>query len=201
MNDLPTDPDLSPAGWEQRYEDKKTGWDRREPSPALLGWLENGQLQQGRVLIPGCGAGHEVVELARRGFQVTAIDFAESAVRTVNVCLEDEGLTAEVHRADVLEFKTETAFDAIYEQTCLCALAPENWPAYERQLYSWLGVGGHLFAAFMQTASTGGPPFHCDLRLMRELFRSEDWVWPDQQSTINHPSGLKEITLVLTRNA
>ncbi|MFN3194119.1 MAG: hypothetical protein ACE361_26660 [Aureliella sp.] len=58
MNSLPGEPDLSAAGWQQRYDDKQTGWDRGEPNPALLKWLESNALPPGRVFVPGCGRGH-----------------------------------------------------------------------------------------------------------------------------------------------
>lgn len=57
-------PDLSAQGWQRRYDNQQTGWDRGGPSPALLRWLEKGQLtnhlaadgdpSSTRVLIPGC---------------------------------------------------------------------------------------------------------------------------------------------------
>jgi len=40
------------------------------------------------------------------------------------------------------------AFDAIYEQTCLCALYPDRWRQYADQLHRWLAPGGRLYALF-----------------------------------------------------
>ena len=66
-------------------------------------------------------------------------------------------------------------FDAIYDQTCLCALPPEIWPDYAARLHGWLRPGGRLFVLFMQTGSRGGPPFHCDLTEMQRLFAPTHW--------------------------
>ncbi len=190
---------LDRDGWQSRYEAEETGWDRGEPSPALMQWLENGQLKPCRILVPGCGRGHEVIELASRGFDVTALDFAKAPVDELTRQLSERSLTANVVQADVLEFTTEQKFDAVYEQTCLCAIAPQHRETYEQRLAENLRDGGQLFALFMQSDKPNGPPFHCDISAMHELFDSSRWIWPDEQSVVEHPAGLQEIAIVLQR--
>ena len=56
-----------------------------------------------------------------------------------------------------------------------------------------------LFALFMQSKRPDGPPFHCDLERMRELFPHDEWTWSDELKEIAHPSGLTEINAVLIR--
>lgn len=190
--------------WEEKYRAKSIPWDRGAVSPALLGWIEDGALPPGRVLIPGCGRGHEAVELARRGFQVTALDIAPTALEHLAEQLAAADVDAERVCADALVWQPSHPFDAIYEQTCLCALDPEHWAAYERQLFAWLRPGGKLFALFMQSERAGGPPFHCALPEMRTLFVDARWQWPDQWSDrapdrVAHPNGLFEFAAVLTR--
>jgi SAM-dependent methyltransferase len=146
------------ADWEGRYRGGHTAWERGGLSPALHHWLASGVLKPGRVLVPGCGRSHETVELARRGFQVTAVDIAPSAVQAERDAIRAAGISAEVVKADLLTWEPEGAFDAIYEQTCLCALAPSTWQDYAQRLHRWLRPGGRLFALFMQTGYPGGPP-------------------------------------------
>jgi hypothetical protein len=141
-----------------------------------------------------------VADLARRGFRVTAVDIASVAVAAVRGALQEGGASAEVVQADLLCWQPKGAFDAVYEQTCLCALDPGELPAYTRRLYSWLRPGGQLLALFMQTEPPGGPPFHCGLPAMRALLDAGGWRWPRQEpSTIRHPGGLHELATVLTR--
>ena len=111
--------------WEEKYRAKTIPWDRGAVSPALLGWIEDGALPPGRILIPGCGRGHEAVELARRGFQVTALDIAPTALEHLAAELAAAGVEAERVCADALTWQPAQPFDAIYEQTCLCALDPD----------------------------------------------------------------------------
>ncbi|HID35945.1 MAG TPA: methyltransferase domain-containing protein [Ghiorsea sp.] len=167
--------------WESLYQAQDTGWDRGGASPALLTFMEKGALESAKtVLIPGCGRGYEVVELARRGFAVTALDLAPSAVTHLKQTLETEGLKAEVICTDIFDFKTSQAFDVVYEQTCLCAIEPSEREAYAKAVFGWLKPKGKLLLNMMQTGDESGPPFHCDWMDIRKLFPVEQWVWQEE---------------------
>ena len=194
----PEAPDLGSAYWQARYDQGKTGWDRGEPGPMLARWLANGDLTPGKVLVPGCGKGHEVIALARAGFQVTAVDFADAAVQILRKQLEQESLQAQVIQADLFRFSPAHPFDAIYEQTCLCAIDPSQRKTYAGLLADWLRPKGKLFALFMQTENPEGPPFSCQLDAMRDLF-STSWNWQGTPIRIEHPMGLHELACVLER--
>ena len=190
------------AEWETRYRTGHTAWQRESANPALLTWLEQGLLQPCRLLIPGCGRCHEVVTLAQQGFAVTGVDLAPAAIHGARQLIEDAGVTAEVIQADLLDWNALDPFDAIYDQTCLCALDPSTRQDYERQLFSWLRPGGQLFALFMQATNPDGPPFPCDLDTMHQLFQDARWEWRDAQPlSILHPAGLHELGCILTRRA
>ncbi len=180
--------------WEDRYQANKTGWDRGGINPAILDWAPGVSAGRLRVLVPGCGRGYEVEWLAARGHRVTAIDFAPSPVAELRERLASSGLAAEVMQMDVMAFAADSRFDAIYEQTCLCALAPEHWAEYARRLGGWLRPGGEMFALFMQTGREGGPPFHCGPEAMRALFPAGRWDWLTNTPVhAEHPNGYHEL--------
>ena len=159
--------------WESRFQDGRTPWERGELNPAFLAWRTSGALLPCRILVPGAGRSLEPAALLADGFDVVALDLASSAAR-----VQQERLgTARVVQADVTAWQPDAPFDAIYDQTCLCALPPALWPAYEAQLRHWLRPGGRLFILLMQTGREGGPPFDCPLPAMRALFSA--WTWPD----------------------
>lgn len=164
--------------WENAYQEGNTGWDRKQINPALLHWLDSNVLHPCRILIPGCGFGYEVCELARRGFDVTAIDLAPTAVTRLKKTLQQQKLTATVIEEDLFD-QSLPFFDVIYEQTCLCATEPKCWQHYEQWLRKHLRSDGRLFALFMQTVKDEGPPFHCGIDAMHELFHASHWQWPD----------------------
>jgi methyl halide transferase len=235
---MPSKPD-SPAAvvgpdanfWQARFDASFTPWDRGEVNPQVEEWLNAGRLQPvqqadpvaagdqparlTRVLVPGCGSGHEVALLAQRGFDVTGVDYAGAAVERTRERLRGLLQTqagagvvrAEVVQADLLTYEPAFQFDVIYEQTCLCAIYPDHWRRYTDRLYNWLRPGGSLFALFLQvhreSARNGtiqGPPYHCDINGMRALFPADRWHWPKPAyPVIAHPSGATELAVALTR--
>ncbi len=195
--------------WEQRFAEGHTPWDRGAPNPQLTAWLQGGALAPCRILVPGCGSGYEVVELARRGFDVTALDYAPVAIARTRERLAAAKLTATLVEDDALAWQPVRPFDAVYEQTCLCALYPDDWRAYADRLREWIRPGGRLFALFVQmprpNAAEGaiqGPPYHCDINGMRALFPASRWGWPKPPyPRTSHPLGLAELAVILERRA
>lgn len=159
--------------------------------------------------MPGCGSGHEVVALARAGFDVTAIDYAADALRRTRASLDAVNSDAKLIEADVLTWDADRAFEAIYEQTCLCALYPDQWRRYADQLLRWLTPNGTLYALFVQVARPAagrgaieGPPYHCDINAMRALFPDFLWTWPKPPyPLVAHPRGFGELAVALKRHA
>src|SRR6185503_8878435 len=126
--------------WEQRFAEGNTPWDRGETNPQLGAWLAAGALKPCRILVPGCGSGHEVAALARAGFEVSGLDYAPIAIARTRKLLATLGAKAELIEADALAWQPPRPYDAIYEQTCLCALYPDQWREYADQLHRWLAL-------------------------------------------------------------
>jgi trans-aconitate methyltransferase len=186
--------------WEQRYRDGATGWQRPDVNPAWSAWVQDGTLVPCRILVPGAGRSAEPLALAQAGFTVTVVDIAPSAIAFQQERLGPVG--GEAMEADLFGWPPERPLDAVYDQTCLCALPPGLWDAYAARLAGWLRPGGVLAALFMQTGREGGPPFHCDLGRMRELFAETAWIWPAELAAqVTHPSGLAEQPVALRRRA
>ncbi|WP_200215774.1 bifunctional NAD(P)/FAD-dependent oxidoreductase/class I SAM-dependent methyltransferase [Micromonospora coerulea] len=66
------------AAWEERYQARPALWSGR-PNPQLV--TEAAELAPGRALDVGCGEGADAIWLAERGWQVTGVDIAETALR------------------------------------------------------------------------------------------------------------------------
>ena len=185
--------------WEQRYQDAATAWERGALNPAFEVWRDQLGIDSGIVIVPGCGRAPEVVEFAARGWDVIGVDLAETPVIFQREALANAGLTGSVEQANLFEWNPPVPADLVYEQTCLCALHPNQWPAYERALHRWLKPGGHLAAMFMQKEGEGGPPFHCGINAMRNLFHEETWQWSEQLYRSEHQIGVCELAFLLTR--
>lgn len=199
---------LTPNFWQEHFDQGRTPWDRGSASPQLLNWISGKVLTPCRIAVPGCGKGWEVVELAQQGFDVVGIDYTAGAISETKARLAENSLHANLTQADVLTYVPEQLFDAVYEQTCLCALDPDHWTTYSDQLAHWIKPGGRLYILFMQVerpdAKKGlvqGPPFHCDINAMHALFNSKYWEWPEAPPiVVPHPSGWHELATCLVRN-
>lgn len=184
--------------WDKCYAEESTGWDRGSVHPALLDWSNRGLLTPCRILVPGCGRGYEVEYLSEAGFDVTAVDYAQSPLENLRRRVAKLANQPVMIQQDIFQYDPEENFDSVYEQTCLCAIAPEQRSNYERQVHGWLKPGGTLFALFMQCdqlqrseGSPGGPPFHCDVEDMRRLFPIDRWEWLDSpDKSFAHPNGV-----------
>jgi SAM-dependent methyltransferase len=193
--------------WEERFRTGHTPWDRGQTNPQLGEWLAARVLTPCRILVPGCGSGYEVAALAAAGFEVTGIDYSAEAIGRARDLIESTNVTAHLTETDVLAWEPDRPFDAIYEQTCLCALYPDHWRDYADRLRRWLVPGGSLYALFVQWLRPGaaeglieGPPYHCDVNAMRALFPEPGWHWPKPPyPRTMHPRGLVELAVVLVR--
>jgi methyl halide transferase len=185
--------------WEARFREGNTRWERGALHPAFLAWRAGGDLEPCRILVPGAGRSPEPLALAEAGFAVTVVDIAPSAIAFQRERLAPHGGT--VISSDLLKWSAGTPFDAVYDQTCLCALPPPVLPAYAARLSTWLRPGGRLFALFMQTGREGGPPFDCPPEAMRALLPGAIWAWPARLGDpVAHAAG-EEIPAILRRLA
>jgi SAM-dependent methyltransferase len=184
-------PPTQAVDWEARFREGTTRWERPALHPAFVDWQEAGVLTPCRILVPGAGRSAEPAALAEAGFSVTVVDAAPSAVATQRARLERLHMTTHVELADLFAWDAPAPFDAVYDQTCLCALPPDLLPRYVTRLREWLRPGGSLFILFMRTGKDGGPPFDCDLPAMRALFDVARWGWPEAlPELVSHPSGV-----------
>ena len=91
-------PEFDQAFWDERYSAHSTLWSGR-PNPHLVG--EASGLASGRALDVGCGEGADSIWLARKGWQVTAVDLSTVALRR---CAE-HAATAGAEIADRIDWQ------------------------------------------------------------------------------------------------
>lgn len=72
------------------------------------------------ILDVGCGTGRHALELAKRGYKVTAIDLSEGMLNVARAKAAIDGLKIEFVQADATDFKTDPHDAAI----CLCEGGP-----------------------------------------------------------------------------
>ena len=137
--------------WEELWSSGETPWEKGHAAPPLSEYLEQEDtvLHHARhVLVPGCGSGHDVRELARHGISATGLDLAATAVATARA---REAVGSEDYvEGDLFDdtWRKGREFDAVWEHTCFCAIDPALRPDYARTMAEILPPGGYLVGVF-----------------------------------------------------
>lgn len=146
--------------WSERYQKGETPWDMQEANPALKNILPQLKLAKQKVLVPGCGRGHDAALLAQQGHIVTAVDFSAEAIAEAKRIY---GHVANLNfvQADIFEFVKLHAgtFDLIFEHTLYCALDPSLRNALVGAWKKALQPRGQILAIFFAISKRMGPPF------------------------------------------
>ena len=148
--------------WQRHYEENDLGWDLGQVAPPFVKLWQEEKLPLGKVLVPGCGRGHEVVFLAENGFDVTAIDFSSGAVTHLKNALKKRNLEGRILHQDFfsLDESHEGVYDLVLEQTFFCAISPKQRRDYVLNISRILKPGGILVGLFYHTDEQGGPPYN-----------------------------------------
>jgi cyclopropane fatty-acyl-phospholipid synthase-like methyltransferase len=135
---------------------KKPPWDTGVTPPELLQFME--LHQPGRALELGCGTGTNAIELARRGWQVTGIDFARRALRKAQSKAKMAGVQIDFRCADVTELPGISGpFDLVLDIGCFHGLSSAAKTKYLANLGQLLGATGtYLLYAFVSTSNQPG---------------------------------------------
>jgi SAM-dependent methyltransferase len=161
--------------WERRYREKDTPWDKGQAAPALVNFLREGRIS-GRVLVPGCGHGHDVQALgAHEDIAAVGLDLSETAIVQAKARMLQDDRTANISfiAGDFfhLPAKLRRSFDWLVEHTCFCAIDPASRPDYVRAAATALRTGGRIFGIFFLTPDVeSGPPFVVSREELSELF-------------------------------
>lgn len=157
------DPDTvnDPQMWDDRYAEGLAGWDLGDAPPVLHTLIKGELAGNGKILVPGCGNGHDALALARAGWRVTGLDFAPRPIATARENAKAASIEITYEQGDL--FATPKAwseqFDAVWEQTCYCAIHPDRRDEYVGAMARVLKPGGRYVGLFMNHEKPDGPPF------------------------------------------
>lgn len=164
--------------WADLYHSRDTGWDLAGPTPVFVDYFKktDAPMPPARVIVPGCGKGHDALNLAARGFEVLAVDFAGpalAAVRRARRKLHIPPQKCRTLRADILNFpeRYHQQFDFWLEYTCFCAIDPRKRLQYVKTAAAVLKPGGLIVGIFYPfRAKAPGPPFAVSEAEIESLF-------------------------------
>ena len=142
---MPEKPDFA-----ERYASGNTPWDSGTPSEELLRILNDGKLAGTTVLDFGCGTGTNAIELARRGFQVTATDIVDQAIQIAREKAHAAGVPVDFRVADTLRDNPGGPYDMLFDRGVYHCLRTEDLKAFQQFLKRatrtgswWLSLAGN----------------------------------------------------------
>jgi thiopurine S-methyltransferase len=172
MNTSRLAPIADSSRWDQRYREGGDGWELGRPAPPLALFLRSHPLvpqPPGRVLVPGCGRGHEAALLEDLGYAAIGLDFSGEALGEARKLHGEARDTLKWLQADLFDRQALEAADltpgslsGIVEHTFFCAIDPGLREDYIATACRLLAPGGWLLGLFWCHRQPGGPPWGSD---------------------------------------
>ena len=154
-----------------RYARGETPWDSGRPSEELLRQLDAGKLTGKTVLEIGCGTGTNAIELARRGFQVTATDIVDQAIQFARDKAHQAKVKVDFRVANVLQDNLGGPYDILFDRGVYHCLRGEKLPSFQSFLKTvsragtlWLSLAGNA-----KEDTDPGPPVVSEDEIRAEL--------------------------------
>ena len=149
-----------PTFWSDIYAGGQPNWDLAAPSPVLVDMLPRLKLPKSRILVLGCGEGHDAALFAEAGHVVTAVDFSKEGLRRGK---ERYAHLSNLffHESNIFDLPMDwnNSFDLVIEHTCFCAIAPDQRTEMVRLWRRMLHEQGQLMSVFYIMEKRIGPPF------------------------------------------
>lgn len=162
-------PDFGQQFWEERWQNRATGWDIGYAAPPIARYLLQYPDKDAAILIPGCGNAYEAGFLVEQGFtNVTLIDIAPKATALLRKKFEGHS-TVKILCEDF--FQHSGQYDLLIEQAFFCTLPPQKRPDYVAQCHRLLRHKGKITGLlFNRLFNRQGPPFGGSETEYRTLF-------------------------------
>ncbi len=117
--------------WDAAYRGgNRPNWDAGRPSGELQRVIEKGIVRACRAVDLGCGSGTDAIYLASKGFEVTAIDIAPTALNQGKLKAEKAGVKVRWLLADVLAIPNLQPYNFIFDRGCYHEVRFEGAKAY-----------------------------------------------------------------------
>lgn len=168
----------SASFWDEQYKNNKDVWNLNNSVPVFVQLLDEEKfLHPSKLLIAGSGKGFELIEAAKRGYDVTGVDFSEEANNFALSMAAKAGVGIKVLNEDLFDLgrNHNEEFDYIFEYVTICAVLPERRAELLRSINSALKPGGSFISLlFPIDQRAGGPPFSIDMfefyNMAKEIF-------------------------------
>jgi SAM-dependent methyltransferase len=138
-----------------------TPWDRDEIPEVLSTLVDGADASPDRALDIGCGTGTQAVYLARHGWQVTAVDNVDRALRRARARGEAAGVDVDWRRHDagqLPELGLDSSVSLVHDRGCFHGLGDADRDGYARGVTALASPGASfLLMSFAPNRKPLGP--------------------------------------------
>jgi SAM-dependent methyltransferase len=181
------------ADWDTAYCAGTPPWDTGVAHADLARMLDAHHLRPQTVLEIGCGSGADAILLAKRRFEVTAIDCSAIALERARLRAERQDALLRFVLADVFEFaKSAGQFDLVYDSGVYHCLRQVKLDRYLDVLWRVTRPGSYyLCLAGAPRDTPDGPPQVTEEEINDELCRLFELVElrPTRLPSVNNKEG------------
>ncbi len=149
-----------PEWWSAIYRSGHLRWDLGAEHPLLDELLPPLKFTRSRVLVLGCGLGHDAAWWEKRGHIVTAVDFSAEAIAKAKLNY-GESANLKWHTLDAFQLPANwsSSFDIIFEHTMYCAVSPQRRAELCKQWWRLLSPRGRVLGFIPTMDKPVGPPY------------------------------------------
>ncbi|MGW8256822.1 MAG: class I SAM-dependent methyltransferase [Thermoguttaceae bacterium] len=166
--------------WDGMYRQGTPSWDVGAPHAELIRMLDKKLFPKaGTVLEIGCGTGADAICLAKRRFEVTAVDCSPIALERARLRAEQQDALLRFVLDDVFDFiATAGQFDVVYDAGFYHHIRLTRLEQYLDLLWRVTKPGSWFFCLAGRTGERheGGPPQVSEDELRFELGRLFEFV-------------------------
>lgn len=147
--------------WAELYKTEGSpGYNLNGPAEAFKDMIQRLKLPKSRILVLGCGEGHDAALFAEAGHVVTAVDFSKEAIARGKEKYKHLD-RLQFHEMNIFHIPQEWnhSFDVVVEHTLFCAIPPDQRKELVRIWRRMMHEEGQLLAVFFAMEKRVGPPF------------------------------------------
>ena len=148
------------AEWDEYYRKYplgELGWELGKPRPLLVEFVEKGLIKTGKALDLCCGAGTNTIYLAKKGFDVTAIDISPTAIEIAKKKAKQANVTISFLVESFIDLSFEDgAFDFVFDMGCFHHVEIEDRNRFIAGVYRVLKEDGlYMLTCFSYKNGSG----------------------------------------------
>lgn len=171
---MPERKSIGQLDWDAMYRAGTPPWDTGCPSPELMRLVESGQIRPCTTLEIGCGTGANAVYLARRRFEVTAVDESPLALERARLRAEQSNALIRFVLGDVFDFGRHAGrFEFVFDVGFYHFARGRDLGRFLDLLWWLTQPGSYYLTLAGSTGETaeGGPPQVSEEEIRDELGR------------------------------